>query len=104
VSAGEWLVFLDADSQAQPYLLERIAAFIESAQPRLFTTWFRPDSDRGSDALFALLANMMVEGSNVVHRSLAPGPLTVVRRDAFELVNGYDEAITFGEDYDFSER
>jgi len=97
-------VFLDADSQVQPYFMERIEAFIAQAQPRLFTSWFRPDSDRGSDALFALMANMMVEGSIVVRRSLAPGPLTVVRRDAFEMVNGYDEAITFGEDYDFSER
>jgi glycosyltransferase involved in cell wall biosynthesis len=103
-AAGEWLVFLDADSQVQPYFMERIEAFVAEAQPRLFTSWFRPDSDRASDALFALLANMMVEGSIVAHRSLAPGPLTVVRRDAFELVNGYDETITFGEDYDLSER
>ncbi|MEP7357248.1 MAG: glycosyltransferase [Anaerolineales bacterium] len=103
-TAGEWLVFLDADSQVQPYFMERIQDFIETAHPRLFTTWFRPDSDGASDALFALMANMMVEGSIVVHRSLAPGPLTVVRRDAFELVNGYNEALTFGEDYDLSER
>jgi hypothetical protein len=38
---------------------------------------------------------------------LNPGvvdPLTGVRRDVFELVNGYNEALTFGEDYDLTER
>jgi glycosyltransferase involved in cell wall biosynthesis len=101
---GEWLVFLDADSQVQPYFMERIEAFIKETQPKLFTSWFRPDSDGASDAVFALIANMFVEGSKMVHRSMAPGPLTVVRRDTFELVDGYDEALTFGEDYDLTER
>jgi glycosyltransferase involved in cell wall biosynthesis len=101
---GEWLVFLDADSQVQPYFMERVERFIREARPRLFTAWFRPDSEGATDALFALIANMFVEGSVVAHRSIAPGPLTVVRRDAFELVGGYDEALTFGEDYDLTDR
>ena len=97
-------MFLDADSQVQPYFMERLARFIQETRPRLFTSWFRPDSEGGTDALFALLANMFVEGSIVVHRSIAPGPLTVVRRDIFELVDGYDEALAFGEDYDLTDR
>jgi glycosyltransferase involved in cell wall biosynthesis len=103
-AGGEWLVFLDADSRVQPYFMERVQGFIREARPRLFTSWFRPDSEGAADALFALTANMFVEGSIVVHRSIAPGPLTVVRRDMFELVDGYDEALTFGEDYDLTDR
>ena len=103
-SHGEWLVFLDADSRVQPYFMERIERFIQEAQPKLFTSWFRPDSEGATDALFALIANMFVEGSVVAHRSIAPGPLTVVRRDAFELVHGYDEGLSFSEDYDLTER
>ena len=103
-SRGDWLVFLDSDTQVQPYFIERIRAFIQTAQPKHFTSWFRPDSDGASDAVFTLIANMFIEGSIVVGRPMAPGPLTAVRRDVFELVNGYDESKTFGEDYDLTER
>jgi ribosomal protein L10 len=30
--------------------------------------------------------------------------LAVVRREVFERVGGYDESLTFGEDYDFTQR
>ncbi len=40
----------------------------------------------------------------MTQRPIAPGPLTVVRRELFERVNGYNETLTFGEDYDFTYR
>ena len=101
---GEWLVFIDADSVLLPYFIERIECFIEKQQPVLFTSWFRPDSETSGDALFTLIANSFVEGSIYFHRPIAPGPLTAVRRDIFEAVGGYDESLTFGEDYDLTRR
>ncbi len=101
---GEWLVFIDADSVLLPYFVERIQWFIAKQQPVLFTSWFRPDSEISGDALFTLLANSFVEGSIHFHRPIAPGPLTAVRRDTFEMVGGYNEALTFGEDYDLTRR
>lgn len=101
---GEWLVFVDADSIFLPYFIERISRFINEAHPELFTTWFRPDSEVAGDALLTLLADMFIEGSIVLRRQLSPGPLTVVSRQAYKSVNGYDENLTFGEDYDFAQR
>ncbi len=101
---GEWLVFIDADSTLLPYFIERIEWFIEKRQPMLFTSWFRPDSETSGDALFTLIANSFVEGSIYFHRPIAPGPLTAVRRKVFELVGGYNESLTFGEDYDLTQR
>jgi glycosyltransferase involved in cell wall biosynthesis len=103
-AGGEWLIFIDADSTVLPYFIERIDWFINDQKPMFFTTWLRPDSELPFDALFTLVVNSVVEGSVVVHRSLAPGPLTIVRRDVFELVDGYDETVTFGEDYDITQR
>ena len=103
-SSGEWLVFIDADSIVLPYFIERIECFIEEQNPMLFTSWFRPDSEISGDALFTLMANLFVEGSSVFHRSIAPGPLAVIRRKVFNLVGGYNETLTFGEDYDFTQR
>jgi glycosyltransferase involved in cell wall biosynthesis len=101
---GEWLVFIDADSVMLPYFVERMEWFIEKQRPVLFTSWFRPDSETSGDALFTLIANSFVEGSIYFHRPIAPGPLTAVRRDTFELVGGYNESLTFGEDYDLTRR
>ncbi len=101
---GAWLVFVDADSVLLPYSIERIGAFINSTNPSLFTTWCRPDSEVGGDALIILLANMLFEGSMIFHRPVAPGPLTIVKRSAYELVGGYDESLAWGEDYDFTNR
>lgn len=103
-SSGEWLVFIDADSIVLPYFIERIECFIEEESPMLFTCWFRPDSEISGDALFTLMANLFVEGSTIFHRSIAPGPLAVIRHNVFDLVGGYNERLTFGEDYDITQR
>ena len=101
---GEWLAFVDADSVLLPYFVERLEYFIEEQKPALFTSWFRPDSEVSGDAMFTLIANLFVEGSIVFRRPIAPGPLTAVKREVFDLVGGFNEALTFGEDYDFTQR
>ncbi len=101
---GNWFVFADADAVFVPWFINRINQFIQAENPRLFTTWFYPDSRIGSDALLTLLANMMIEASNILHRSLTPGALTIVTKDAFTSNGGYNETLRFGEDYDFGQR
>lgn len=103
-TTGEWLVFIDADCTLLPYFAERLESFIEEQNPTLFTSWFRPDSEVSGDAVFTLIANLFVESSIVFHRPITPGPLTVVRREAFDLVGGYTADVTFGEDYDFTQK
>jgi glycosyltransferase involved in cell wall biosynthesis len=103
-AVGEWLVFVDADSVFTPYFIERSTKFIEEKHPTLFTTWFLPDSEVTGDVLLTLLSNMTLEMSLVVKRQIAPGPLTLVTRAAYDSVDGYSEAHTFGEDFDFGLR
>lgn len=101
---GEWLVFVDADCIVLPYFIERLEEFVKEQKPSLFTSWFRPDSEVSGDAFFTLIANLFVEGSILFHRPIAPGPLTAVKHEVFDLAGGYDESLTFGEDYDFTQR
>jgi glycosyltransferase involved in cell wall biosynthesis len=103
-SSGEWLVFVDADSVLLPTFIERISEYIRTEHPKIFTTWTRPDSKKPGDANIALLANMIYEMSIILHRPLAPGPLTVVLRSVFTAVGGYDETRAFNEDVDLSMR
>ena len=103
-TSGEWLIFIDADSTLLPYFIERVEWFIKEQKPEFFTTWLRPDSEGSGDALISLVVNSVVEGSVIFHRSVSPGPLTIVTRNVFELVGGFDETLSFGEDYDLTQR
>lgn len=101
---GSWLVFVDADSILFPHFIERITQFIEEKKPSLFTTWLRPDSDTPGDANIALLGNLIFEMALAMHRPLPSGPMTVVSRETFDEVGGYNERHAFNEDIDFSAR
>lgn len=101
---GQWYVFVDADSIFLPYFTDRAKAFIEAHNPRLFTTWFRSDTDDPKDGVYTLFGNVYVEATLIFKKPLTPGPLTIVRRDAFHEVGGYDEDHAFHEDVDFGQR
>lgn len=101
---GLWYIFVDADSIFLPNFIERICQYIQDENPLFFTTWFRPDTEEVGDSMLTLLTNLMLEGSIMFKRPLSPGPLTLVRKDIYDLVGGYDETHTFHEDMDFSLR
>lgn len=97
---GEWFVFIDADGEVLPYFLERLAWYIDIHTPQLVTTWFAADGQDPNDALVTLFLNAVVESSILLKRPFTPGPLTIVPRDLFFDVGGYDETREYGEDYD----
>ena len=101
---GEWIIFVDADSVLLPYALESIDAYIRQHNPLFLTAWFKPDSDIPNDAVLTLLGNIFLEWSKIIHRPLAPGPFTAVKKEIFQKVGGYDVDHPFLEDQDFSQR
>lgn len=104
IASGKWFVFVDADSIFLPYFTDRVKAFIDDHDPKLLTTWFRPDNENPKDAVSTLFANVYVEATLILKKPLTPGPLTIIRRDAFDAVGGYDEEHAFNEDVDFGLR
>ncbi len=104
VAKGEWLAFVDADSELLPYFMDRMRVFIRDTKPKLFSAWARSDSPLVHDAIFTLLTNIYWEASVLFKRPGAPGPLTIVRSDVFRAVGGYDESHGFNEDIDLGLR
>jgi glycosyltransferase involved in cell wall biosynthesis len=96
-AAGSFLCALDADDRLEPVWFERAVAMLD-AQPDLafVSHWLRTFGDETwtwsptSCELPALLARNTVNGA------------ALVRREAFEAVEGYDESMRQGcEDWDF---
>ena len=104
VAKGSWLIFIDADSILLPYAIERADSFIRESKPRLFTSWFRSDTEVPSDALITLLFDMVIESSLLLHRSSTQGTFMAVEKKAFISVRGFDQQHFFGEDHDLVTR
>lgn len=101
---AKWLAFIDADSVLTPYFFERIGRFVAQKKPLLFSTWALPDSDDVNDHIFTLFANLVIEGSALLKRPMAPGPMTIIDRETFFSVSGYDEEQAYNEDIDLGLR
>jgi glycosyltransferase involved in cell wall biosynthesis len=101
---GDWYVFVDADAVLSPSFCERLTEYIRTHKPAHLTTWFEPDSEVAGDALIILLANVALELAIIAGRPAAMGQLSIIRKDAFRKVHGYDEALKWGEDSDISRR
>ncbi|WP_052590998.1 glycosyltransferase family 2 protein [Luteipulveratus mongoliensis] len=102
---GEWLAFCDADDVADPAWLERLYAAREGA-------------DMVSGAMGVAELNppwtVLARGPSAVWDELPEGPCdylpfarscnVLVRRSAFEALDGFDESLPFLEDVDLSWR
>ncbi len=101
---GYWLIFMDVDTIVLPTLLEDVQRFLETHSAQLLTTWCLPDGNAWWEKSLAFLTNIAGELSIFVGTQLAPGSLAIVNRQAFHHVGGYNENLSWGEDYEFSER
>jgi GT2 family glycosyltransferase len=102
-ASGEWLVFVDADTEPSPELLD--AYFDPAPGERVGVLAGGIEDVADADTLAARYVTsraMMDHRSTLVHPH-APYAQTAncaVRRQAFEAVRGFDEAARWGEDAD----
>lgn len=100
LAKGQWLVFADADSVLMPNFIERCIWFIGQMHPDIFAVWFRPDSPTMKFVLLTHILNAFTDLMLLLGKPWAPGPLSVIKREAFEAVGGFDENVTYGEDHE----
>jgi glycosyltransferase involved in cell wall biosynthesis len=107
LASGTYLAFLDADDYWHPRkLIAQVSAFHEHPECRLAYTGATRDRAE-FQALFSAAPSkteIFVERRDLKTIFLNPylgTPTVMVRRDAFERIGGYNEALRFGEDVDF---
>ena len=103
-ASGEWVIFIDADSILLPYALERSHKYILAHDPTIFTSWFGPDTDKVGEVIVTLGINMIYESGIMLKKPFTMGTFAGVKRQTFLLVGGYDETISYGEDFDMTKR
>lgn len=98
---GDYLVFFDADVDIESTFLEEVHVAAVKKNFTLATTWISPDSKDSIDVFMMLLANLGVELAKGVGKPFAGGYNTIVKKQVFEKLRGFNDKIKIGEDYDF---
>lgn len=107
-ASGEYLYFLNADTMledTQKFFINTLAAF-EVKKNLALTCRFNvfPGDVRISDMLFHGFYNNYVRLLNKAGMGMGRGECQIIRRNIFEQVNGYNENLAAGEDYDLYRR
>ena len=104
LAKNEHLVFFDADVAPEPTFLEKIAQYISENHPDVLTSWNVPISDKLIDEFIYWLHNWLMLEAIKKTAPGAVGTFIYVRKKAFGSVGGFQEDLTFAEDFDLVKR
>lgn len=107
-ASGEYLYFFNADtliSNPEDFFNKSLASFNDKRNAAL-TCSFQvfPDDVRLADKMFHGFYNNYVRILNVLGMGMGRGECHMVRKEMFLKVNGYNELLAAGEDYDLYRR
>lgn len=103
-SKGSYLVFLDADVEMEPTFLEELHLAVMKKKFVLATTWIAPDSTSSIDQAMIVFANLAIDLAKSINKPFSGGYNTIVRKDIFEKLKGFNEKLPISEDHDFTIR
>jgi mycofactocin glycosyltransferase len=102
-AAGEWLIFLDADTTPEPDLLEAYLSEPPEADVGLLAGGIEDVAERETASARYVRARAKMDQRTTLAHARAPYAQTAncaVRRTAFEAVDGFSNPIRAGEDAD----
>jgi len=107
-ASGEFLYFVNADTMfesTQSFFDNTLAAFMDKKNLAI-TCKFHvfPEDIRISDKMFHGFYNNYVRALNKIGMGMGRGECQIIRNDVFKKVNGYNELLAAGEDYDLYRR
>ena len=102
LSKNEFLIFFDADVKIEKIFLEKINKKINQYNLDALTVWNRAENGWKNKLIFSLLNLSMSLFQKI--KPAANGPCIIVKKSIFNKINGFDEEIIFGEDFDLIQR
>lgn len=103
---GMYLVFFDADiTIADNYLKNLSSNLTRLDYPNnLVTSFVKPDKNGFLEWCVTIFTNLMIEFGRLIGKPLSPGFNTIVKKEVFLRVGGFDPQVNVTDDYDFSLR
>ncbi|MBI2029909.1 glycosyltransferase [Candidatus Gottesmanbacteria bacterium] len=101
---GQCFVFFDADIVCNPNYLVNIWERINTKKSQFCTTYVKGDKSGIYESFISYVVNMTMDGAKLIGRPLCIGFNTIVAKDVFFKVGGFDPRVNVIDDYDFSLR
>lgn len=100
-----YVLFLDADNRIPEYFLEGIHYHLLRSPYDAFTTYCIADTDNVKDKLLVSSINQIMSVSGKMGRQVVVlGACIGCKKEVFDTLEGFDETITYAEDFDFVQR
>jgi glycosyltransferase involved in cell wall biosynthesis len=100
---GDFLIFFDADVElGEEIFLNKINEYINYYHLDLLTVWNRSKKSIKGKIIFGLMNLAM--SLSVNFKPAMNGPCMIINKNKFFAVQGFDEKIVFGEDFDITQR
>ncbi len=103
-SAGEYLIFLDADINLNKNYLLEIRKIINKHSFLFLTTYQITNDENNLNFLLAQISNYGLEILKLINKQMAPGFNFIIYKDIFIKLKGFNEKTTMSEDHDLSIR
>lgn len=100
---NDWLIFFDADVEIEKNFIQGIQSHIQTNNLDALTVWNRPKTNNIKGVFTLALLNT----SMTIFQKIKPaanGPCIIMKKNLFESLNGFDDSIFFGEDFDIIQR
>ena len=101
---GEYLVFFDADVSFNNEYLSKLYGYIKNHKDSLFTTSVKADKNGLYEMFIQILVNLLITVSIVIKKPVSLGFNTIVKKDVFFDVGGFNPHVNVMDDHDFSLR
>lgn len=100
---GEFLIFFDADVEVENNFIKEIKEKITTHQLDTSTVWNRTKNKAFALKFILLLLNFNMSIFQKI-KPAANGPCIIIKKGVFEKINGFDDLIVFGEDFDLIQK
>ena len=98
VATGEYLVFLDADSQVGPKFLERTITEMEAKSLEAASCCARPNIPTVSNKFLLWVFNVFMLMLQHTSRPIALGAAIIAKKEVHMMIGGFDIDMYYGED------
>ena len=103
-SKGDYLFFLDADSQISNQCMKQLIEAIRKYRYFIYQLTLVPESQKYPNKVFFNVINYSVELSQNINQPMSNGGSMVIHKALFKQLNGFDEKVFLSEDHDIVKR
>lgn len=101
---GTYLVFLDADSRISTSFTKKLEDVVKKKKGLFFVPSMKTDNPNTEPQFIVDVINLAFQVSQNLGRPFVLGAGIIIERKYFFIIDGFDEKLSFGEDYDLAIR